>query len=176
MINVEYLKKLSREKVVHIFYTSANEAIYRHLKDETDLDMLSDCEEICLNSTFLKRKGKLDLFCLSASSINEQKSFTIFFRQGIDEKEVFASLNLPDVSYDEFISILKDSAKLFDDSSNKDKSFSYLSVEKKGDEYLFNNCSGKMDSRSLKDMVRDTENGLRNKEKNMSEGKGLDQA
>ncbi len=69
------------------------------------------------------------------------------------------------VSYDDFVSFLKASAKLAENHMGSFSSSIYVILEKKGKEVLFNNGSGNKKARSFERVVHDTHKDIAKKAK-----------
>ena len=164
MLDIEYLKKLYHNNAVTIFFANVSYLTCEPLKNEEDLDRLSNCYQACVSASLMNKTEKLDHFCISILDKADRKKYSVYFRDN-DEKQVYFLLNLSKVSYSDFVSILKSSAKLYENSSNKYCCMANLIIDQDGNNYLFNNGSGNGKPRSFERVVHDTKKDLKNKSK-----------
>ena len=155
MLDIEYLKSLKRDHIVSILYANASYMTYTPLEDENELDKLSNNYQLCLSASLIFKTGELDHFCISILDKTYRKKYSIYFNDN-DDKKVYVVLNLPKVWYSDLVSLLKTSAKLCANTANKYCCTANLIIDKNGDNYLFNNGSGKGKPRGFGRVMRDT--------------------
>ena len=155
MLDIEYLKSLKRDHIVSILYANASYMTCTPLEDENDLDKLSSAYQLCLSASLIFKTGELDHFCISILDKTDRKKYSIYFNDN-DDKMVYFLLNLSRVSYSDFVSLLKASAELCTNPSNKYCCTANLIIDKNGDNYLFNNGSGNGKPRGFGRVMHDT--------------------
>lgn len=155
MLDIEYLKSLKRDHSVSILYANASYMTYTPLEDENELDKLSNNYQLCLSASLIFKTGELDHFCISILDKTYRKKYSIYFNDN-DDKKVYVLLNLPKVWYSDLVSLLKTSAKLCANTANKYCCTANLIIDKNGDNYLFNNGSGKGKPRGFGRVMHDT--------------------
>ena len=166
MLDIEYLKKLNKENSVKILYANAFYLTCNPLENEDDLDKLSNCFQLCLSASLINATGELDHFCISILDKTDKKKYSIYFRDN-DDKKLYFLLNLSKVSYSDFVSFVKTSAKLYTNPSNDYCCTANIIIDKNGNEYLFNNGSGNGKPRCFDRVLHDTARDMKNKAKSL---------
>jgi len=165
MIDVEYLKRLYRAKFVYITHAQGYSMNFHNLYNEYNLDALSGCDQICLSASLINHLGYLKNYCIKIFCEENKKQYVIRFKKEPDAKRVYSLFDFNGVSYDDFVSFLKASAKLSENHIGSFSSSIYVILEKKGKEVLFNNGSGNKKARSFERVVHDTHKDIAKKAK-----------
>ena len=164
MIDLEYLKKLYRAKFVRIMLSLGDVKTFP-LQNEHNLDLLADCKQANITATFIKHIGCLDRLCVTASDETDRKHFAIYFKRELDAKRLYSLFNLGDVSYNDFVEFIKDSAIYVSNRMSTFSSTAFIMFYKKGNKVLVNNGSGNKKPRSFEKAWRDTRKALARTEK-----------
>lgn len=164
MIDLEYLKKLYRAKFVRIMLSLGDVKTFP-LQNEHNLDLLADCEQACMTAVLIKHTGYLDRFCVTASDKEDKKHFAIYFKKELDAKRLYSLFNLGNISYNDFVEFVKDSAIFVSNRMSTFSSTAFIMFYKKGNKVLVNNGSGNKKPRSFEKAWRDTRKALARTEK-----------